>query len=71
MKGLGIFFLVIAGLNLVVSIIAMANGAYGSFGGVLMFGVLGAFLVYRANRKKKATEDIDMWKNGENEDVIY
>lgn len=64
MKDLGIFFLVIAGLNLVVSIIAMANGAYGSFVGVLMFGVLGAFLVFRANRKKKAAEDKDKWKDG-------
>ncbi|MDE5609580.1 MAG: hypothetical protein K2I66_04250 [Bacteroidales bacterium] len=69
MKGLGIFFLVIAGFNLVMSIIAIANGVHIPIAGGLTFGVLGAFLVSRANRKKKAAEAKEKWEN-ENKDAI-
>lgn len=67
MKGLGIFFLVIAGFNLVVSFIAMANGAHVSIVGVWTFGVLGAFLVNQANRKKKTAEAKKKWANENND----
>ena len=68
MKGFGIFCIVIAILNFFVAIVAAADGApedivSSKFGGVIMFSVLGAFLLSRANKKKRDEENKKKWDN--------
>ncbi|MCH5179080.1 MAG: hypothetical protein J1F13_05285 [Prevotellaceae bacterium] len=67
MKILGIVFLVFAGLNLIVAIVCATSEVDGSvvaqkFFAGLMLGVLGAFLVSRANKKKKEVEEKHKWE---------
>ena len=61
MRVAGIILLVFAGLNL----IAAFTGNISALNGVFMLGVLGAFLISRANKKKKEDNDKERWKNGE------
>lgn len=61
MRVAGIILLVFAGLNL----IAVFTGNISALNGVFMLGVLGVFLISRANKKKKEDNDKERWKNGE------
>lgn len=67
MKGIGIFFVILAVLNFIVGIIATANGAPEVFGnklaGAMMLGALGGFLWSRANAKKEEANKKDEWEN--------
>lgn len=57
MKGIGIFLVAMAGLNLLVALAAIAIGSLDLVGtrisGAFMVGSLGAFLICRADEKKK------------------
>lgn len=61
MRVAGIILLVFAGLNL----ITVFAGNRSALNGVFMLGVTGAFLISRANKKKKEDNDKERWKNGE------
>lgn len=57
MKGFGIFFIVMATLNLL-AVVACLFGGYPKqtgthFSGVLLLGAIGAFLLHRAKQKQK------------------
>ena len=66
MKGCGIVLLVFEGLNFIVLIIALSGGGPAeyiaqTFSAICMFTVLGAFLVSRANKKKREEEEREKW----------
>lgn len=63
MRTTGIVFIVLGGLSVLGAIWAASVGRTTSFGG-LSFVVLGAFLVSRANKKKKEQEEKENWKKG-------
>lgn len=69
MKTIGIILLVFAVGNLITAIIATGHGAEEaaerSLSGALTLGVLGVFLVSRANKKKEDKEKKDKWRKGE------
>lgn len=69
MKAFGIFCVATAILNFVGLVVAVASSedeAIGRFvSGVLMFGVLGAFFINRANKKKQSEERRQEWEKGE------
>lgn len=57
MRGFGIFFIVMAALNLLGAVACVFGGypeqAGTHFSGVLMLGAIGAFLLHRAKQKQK------------------
>lgn len=65
MKTTGIVFIVIGSLSTLGAIMGTMYGSTTSFGGVV-FIVLGAFLVSRANKKKEERENKEKWEKGEN-----
>lgn len=69
MKGLGITFLVFAGLNLLRSCAAAMNDAMDlavmNCMSTLMLCVLGGYLIHRANQKEKEKEAKEKWDKDE------
>ncbi len=63
MKATGIILLVFGLLSTLGAFIGAANGHNTSFTG-LAFAVLGAFLISRANKRKKEAEKKKEWNNG-------
>lgn len=67
MKSAGIVFIIFAGLNFITSMVALGSGnteaALMKFNGFLMLGVLGAYLIHRANQKKEDDENKRKWEN--------
>jgi hypothetical protein len=65
MKTTGIIFLIIGCLGLLGNILGMAKGLEPStLGGALIWGVIGAFLISRANKKKEDAERKKQWEKG-------
>ena len=68
MKTAGIVLICISALDLIVALIALGDGSVKGFStyfnGFLMFGALGGYLMYRANKKKKEEEEKKRWENG-------
>lgn len=64
MKTAGIILLVLGSISTLVAIIGAAKGYQTSFGG-LMFVVLGAYLMSRANRKKEEAAKKKKWSEGD------
>ena len=62
MKNAGIVFLVFAALNLIVAIIASANGAASAagskFSATLLLGAIGGLLYYFGSKKDKSDKDM-------------
>ena len=68
MKGLGIVFVVFAVLNLLVGFLAIiglgsAEAFVSKLGAAAMLGVLGGFLISRANKKKEEQDNKRKWDN--------
>lgn len=63
MKTIGIVFVVIAILSAFGTVYAISRGQAGSLAGPLTFGLIGAYLIYRANRKKGEDENKKRWEN--------
>jgi len=70
MKIFGWIFIIIALLNFCVLIVGVSSGSAPSewiastFQGILMFGVLGLFLVHKAEKKEKEKKEKDEWLEG-------
>jgi len=62
MKATGIVLLIIGILSTLGALIGAAGGAKTSFGG-LIFVVIGAFLISRANKKLEEEEKKKEWEN--------
>ncbi len=62
MRTWGIVLIVFGSLSLLGALLAAANGAAGSGGGIA-FIVLGAYLVYRAKQKDEEKNQHDNWSN--------
>ena len=69
MKIAGWIFIVIAILNFIVFILAVSSGASeaagSKLGSVILFGVLGAFFLFRGKQKEQEKKDKDAWNQGE------
>lgn len=65
MKVWGWILIVLGGLNILVGLIAAANGANagGKFGCGIAFCVLGGYLLYRASQKEEEKNQQDDWNN--------
>lgn len=65
MKTWGWILIVLGGLNLLVGLIAAANGASaaGRFVGGIAFCVVGGYLLHRANQKEEEKQEHDNWSN--------
>ena len=64
MKVIGII-LVIAGIGGIINFIASGGQMVGNPGYILVFLVLGAYLIHRANQKKEDQADKERWEKGE------
>lgn len=68
MKTFGIVLVVLAGLNLVVFLASAMQGEGGSavlkLNGAFMCGAIGAYLIYRGNKKKQEDAAKEKWKEG-------
>jgi hypothetical protein len=69
MKIAGYIFIALATLNLLAAILAFSNVSTAQFGpsklgGAFMTGVIGAYLLHRADAKEKEKQDRDKWMNG-------
>ena len=68
MKIAGWIFIVIAILNFIVFILAVSSGASDAagskLGSVILFGVLGAFFLFRGKQKEQEKKDKDAWNQG-------
>lgn len=62
MKTWGIVLIVFGSLSLLGALLAAANGAAGSGGGIA-FIVIGAYLIHRANQKEKEQQEHDNWSD--------
>lgn len=62
MKTWGIVLIVFGSLSLLGALLAAANGAAGSAGGIA-FIVLGAYLIHRAKQKEDEKSHHDNWSN--------
>ena len=67
MKVVGIIFLILGIFCLIIVIGAAANGynaeaVTSSLSSALMLGVLGAYLIHRANQKKQEKEEKEKWE---------
>ena len=65
MKTWGWILIVLGSLNILVGLIAAANGANagGKFVCGIAFCVLGGYLLYRANQKEEEKSQHDNWSN--------
>lgn len=63
MKVVGIILVVLGALSILGALLAASKGRPTSFGGV-MFLVIGAFLISRANRKEEEAEKKKKWAEG-------
>lgn len=68
MKTAGIILVCFGILNFLVSFAALGSGEEEAFGrmvsSALMFGGIGAYLIHRANQKKKDEEEKERWNKG-------
>lgn len=67
MKVVGIIFIVIAAIDLVMGFVAVGYGIEGAgskIAGGFMVAAVGAYLVYRAGKKKREAEEKKKWENG-------
>ena len=62
MRTWGIVLIVFGSLSLLGALLAAANGAAGSGGGIV-FIVLGAYLVHRAKQKEEEKNQHDNWSS--------
>lgn len=62
MRICGIVLIVFGSLSLLGALLAAANGAAGSAGGIV-FIVLGAYMVHRAKQKEEEKNQHDKWSN--------
>ncbi|MBN1182366.1 MAG: hypothetical protein JXB49_08780 [Bacteroidales bacterium] len=64
MKIAGIILIVVGALSVLGALMAASQGHEASFAG-LVFVILGAFLISRANRKKTEEDNKKQWESGE------
>lgn len=63
MKTAGIILLLFAFICLVIGILAPEEYSSMQIRGAMMWGFIGAFLIYKANKKKRSENEKDKWEN--------